>query len=250
MKKLTAAIKTETLLFVRDFFGFFFTFAFPVLMLLLFGSIYGNDPSPYFNGQGSMDVSVPGYSAMIIGVTGLMAFPLTISGYKESGIYKRFDASPCGKGLIITAQIIVNFIMTLAGFCLLFVVGKLFFHIRVGGSATAIAFSLLLSMGAIFSLGFFFTAIAPTEKICSLFCYVSYFVMIFLSGSTMPRMMLPEGIQRFSRILPLTHAVDVLQGAFLGAPFSEYQTSVWFLLALMICCVTAGGLFYKKGGAI
>ena len=44
-----------------------------------------------------MDVSVPAYSAMIIGVTGLMAFPLTLAGYKESRIYKRFDATPAGR---------------------------------------------------------------------------------------------------------------------------------------------------------
>ena len=86
MKKLLAVFRIEALLFLRDFYGFFFTFVFPLLMLLLYGSIYGNDPSAYFGGRGTMDVSVPAYSAMIIGVTGLMAFPLTLAGYKESRI--------------------------------------------------------------------------------------------------------------------------------------------------------------------
>ena len=52
------------------------------------------------------------YSVMVIGVTGLMAFPLTLAGYKENQIYKRFDATPAGKGLIILSQIAVNFLMT------------------------------------------------------------------------------------------------------------------------------------------
>lgn len=84
MKKLLTVFRIEALLFLRDFYGFFFTFVFPLLMLLLYGSIYGNEPSAYFGGRGTMDVSVPAYSAMIIGVTGLMAFPLTLAGYKES----------------------------------------------------------------------------------------------------------------------------------------------------------------------
>ena len=75
MKKAMTIFRIETILFMRDFFSFFFTFAFPVLLLLLYGSIYGNDPNPYFNGQGTMDVSVPAYAAMIIGVTGFFPTP-------------------------------------------------------------------------------------------------------------------------------------------------------------------------------
>ena len=41
MKKLLAVFRIEALLFLRDFYGFFFTFVFPLLMLLLYGSIYG-----------------------------------------------------------------------------------------------------------------------------------------------------------------------------------------------------------------
>lgn len=198
MKKLFAALKIESLLFLRDFYGAFFTFIFPLMMLLLYGSIYGNEPSPYFNGMGAMDVSVPAYSVMVIGVTGLMAFPLTLAGYKENQIYKRFDATPAGKGLIILAQIAVNFLMTLAGFSVLLLAGTLIYHIRIDGSFLPILGALFLSIACIFSIGFFFTAIAPTIKINNLLCYVSYFVMIFLSGATMPREMFPDTLQKIS----------------------------------------------------
>lgn len=246
MKKLMELINIEAKLFVRDFFGFFFTFVFPAFMLLLYGSIYGNEPTPYFNGLGTMDVSVPAYSAMIIGVTGLMVFPLTLSGYKESKIYKRFDVTPAGKGLVITAQMIVNTVMTLAGFALLFLLGKTVYHIRTEGSLPAILFTLLLSMAAIFSMGFFFTAISPNVKINSLLCYVSYFVMIFLSGATMPRELFPEAVKQISVLLPLTHAVNVLQGAFRGAPFHEYQSSAGLLAALFLFCTGTGAVLYQK----
>ena len=52
MKKFMVLLRMEALLFIRDFYGFFFTFVFPLLMLLLYGSIYGNEPSPYFGGRG------------------------------------------------------------------------------------------------------------------------------------------------------------------------------------------------------
>lgn len=246
MKRMLQIVRIESILFVRDFFGFFFTFAFPVLMLLLYGSIYGNEPTPYFGGLGTMDVSVPAYSAMIVGVTGLMAFPLTLSSYKEHKIYKRFDATPAGKGCVITAQVIVNCIMTVAGFLLLFVVGKLVYDIRIEGNFAAIALALLLSIASVFSLGYFFTAIAPTAKICNLLCYVTYFVMIFLSGATLPKEMFPDTIKKFSVVLPLTHVVELLQGTFRGAPAGEYYVSIIVLLAILLVCTLTGAALYRR----
>ena len=44
MKQFAVICKTELRLFIRDFFSFFFTLVFPVLMLLLMGSVFGNAP--------------------------------------------------------------------------------------------------------------------------------------------------------------------------------------------------------------
>ena len=246
MKKLTAALKIESLLFLRDFYGAFFTFIFPLMMLFLYGSIYGNEPSSYFNGNGAMDVSVPAYSVMVIGVTGLMAFPLTLAGYKENQIYKRFDATPAGKGLIILSQIAVNFLMTLAGFGVLLLAGILFFHIRIEGSFFPILGALFLSAASIFSIGFFFTAIAPSIKINNLLCYVTYFVMIFLSGATMPREMFPEALKKVSDALPMTYAVHLLQGAFRGSEIADHVTDLLVLSLIMVVCTAVGSLLYRK----
>ena len=75
MKGFVVLCKTELRLFTRDFFSFFFTLVFPVLMLLLFGGIFGN--TPIYDGSDirMMDVSVPAYAVMVMGVTGLMSLP-------------------------------------------------------------------------------------------------------------------------------------------------------------------------------
>ena len=40
----------------------------------------------------------------VLAVVGIMAFPLTLAQYKERKIYKRFDATPLGKGAVIAVQ--------------------------------------------------------------------------------------------------------------------------------------------------
>jgi hypothetical protein len=56
MKSLLKMTWMETKLFLREPVGAFFTLIFPLMMLFLFGSIYGNTPSKYLNGQGTVDI--------------------------------------------------------------------------------------------------------------------------------------------------------------------------------------------------
>ena len=181
MKRFAIICNIQLRLFTRDFFSFFFALVFPVSMLLLFGSIFGN--APIYDGEDirMMDVSVPAYTVMVMGVTGLMSLPLTISGYKEKKIYKRFDATPVGKRSIMFAQAFVNLLMTLIGISILLAAGKLLYQIQIKGSFLSICASMVFSIAAMFSMGFLFTAIGQDLKSTTLLCYLFYFVMLFLS---------------------------------------------------------------------
>lgn len=193
-----------------------------------------------------MDMSVPAYCAMIVAVTGLMAFPLTLAEYKDKKIYKRFDATPDGKGRIMVVQMAVNFVMTVLGFGILIGAGLIIYDIQIDGSFLAIAGAFLLSIGAVFSIGFFFTAIARDAKISNLLCYVSYFIMIFLSGATMPKEMFPDGLRTFASFLPLTYVVELLQGTFQNLESGQYADAVVILAVLMAVCTLVGGLLYRR----
>ncbi len=246
MRRFAAICKIELRLFMRDFFSCFFALAFPVLMLLLFGGIYGN--TPIYDGAevGMMDISVPAYCVMVIGVTGLMSLPLTLSGYKERKIYKRFDATPVGKKSIISAQVSVNFVMTLIGVSLLLIAGKLLYQIQIQGTVLSICVSILFSIAALFSMGFLFTAIGRDSKSTNLLCYLFYFIMLFLSGATIPDMLFPDIIKKISYFLPMTHAVDLMQGSFAGDSLSLHGTELLVLGSLTVVCIVIGAVLYRK----
>lgn len=246
MKRFAVVFKTEFILFLRDFFGVFFALAFPVLMLLLFGGIYGNEPVYPGAATGIMDVSVPAYSVMVMGVTGLMSFPLTLAGYKERKIYKRFDASPVGKKTVIAAQAAVNVVMTLIGIANLLIAGKLLYHIRIEGTLLPICIALLLSAAAMFSMGFFFTAAGRDEKSTNLLCYLFYFIMLFLSGATIPDTLFPAAMKTIAGFLPMTYAVDFMQGVFAGDSLGEHGREIAVLGGLTVVLVAAGAFLYRR----
>ena len=246
MKRFAVICEMELRLFTRDFFGFFFTLVFPVLMLLLFGGIYGNAPIYVGADIGMMDISVPAYSVMVIGVTGLMSIPLTLANCKEKKIYKRFDATPVGKKNILLAQVLVNLIMTLIGISILLIVGKILYHIQIKGTFLSVAVSILLSVAAMFSMGFLFTAIGRDSKSTNLLCYLFYFIMLFLSGATIPDILFPDTMKKIANLLPMTHAVDLMQGIFAGDSLSLHRTELLILGSLTVICTALGAVLYRK----
>lgn len=246
MRRFTVICKIEMLLFLRDFFGCFFTLVFPLLMLFLFGGIYGNEPLFPGSTTGAMDSSVPAYCVMVMGVTGLMAFPLTLAACKEKKIYKRYDATPVGKKIILAAQAAVNLLMTLIGIGLLLFAGKLIYHVKISGGAFSICTAILISAASMFSLGFLFTAVAKDAKTANLLCYLFYFVMLFLSGVTVPDMLFPDNMKKIAKIFPMTHAVDLMQGVFGGDSLKAQGQELLILSALIVVCFTAGAFFYRK----
>lgn len=246
MKGFLTICQMEFRLFVRDFFGFFFALVFPVLLLLLFGGIFGN--GPVYDGADirRMDISVPAYSVMVTGVTGLMSLPLTLAGYKEKKIYKRFDAAPVGKKNIMLAQVLVNLIMTLVGIFILIAAGRILYQIQIKGGFLPICTGMVFSIAAMFSMGFLFTAVGKDLKSTSLFCYFFYFIMLFLSGATVPAMLFPDTFKKISAFLPMTYAVDLVQGVFAGDSLSAHGKELLILGMMTAVCTAIGAVLYRK----
>jgi ABC-2 type transport system permease protein len=225
---------TEIKLYLREPIGAFFTLVFPLMMLFLFGTIYGNDPSPYFNGYGTVDISVPAYTAMIIGTTGIMGLSITMAAYREKGILRRLRATPLRPQVILTAQVVVIFMMTAAGMLLLILAGTLVYNLRFDGNPINVALAFVLGSLSFFSLGFVLASVMPTARTAQVVGMVIFYPMLFLSGAGMPLEMLPDGLRKFSKFLPLTHVVTLLRGLWTGDAWNQHMTEVFVLAGLLI----------------
>src|SRR5690606_13260593 len=106
------------------------TLAFPPLMVLLFGAMYGNDPSPLLGGRGSMDVSMPAYTAMILATVAFIGVPITLGGYREAGVLRRYKATALRPFTYIFSDVVGNLLMTLIGMVGLVLVGWLLYRVH------------------------------------------------------------------------------------------------------------------------
>jgi ABC-2 type transport system permease protein len=224
----------EAKLFLRDPASAFFTLVFPLMMLFLFGSIYGNKPTAMFGGYGTIDISVPAYTAMIIATTGLLSLTITMAAYRENGVLRRLRTTPVSPLVVLTAQVIVLFLMTALGMFLLIVAGKLVYHMRFEGNVLSVLAVFVLSILSFFALGFILAGLLPNARTAQVIGMVLLYPMLFLSGAGLPRELLPETIKKVSAFLPLTYVVNLLRGLWIGEPWSKHWLDVGVLAGMLL----------------
>lgn len=235
----------ETKLYLRETVAAFFTLGFPLMMLFMFGSIYGNQPVAMFGGHGTVDVSVPSYIAMITGTTGLMSLVPLIAGYREQGILRRFSATPIRPLVFLAAEVTVLFLMTAAGMALLVVAAKVAYGLRFSGNALSVAAAFVLVCLSLYSLGFLLAGLLRTYRTASAVTMVVFYPMLFLSGAGMPREILPAWMQRVGLVFPMTHAVTLLRGLWFGDPWAKFGREVAILAAFAVACTVASTRLFR-----
>lgn len=245
MKSLLKMTWMEVKLFLREPVGAFFTLAFPLMMLFLFGSIYGNEPTPMFGGYGTIDISVPAYTAMIIATSGLMSITITMAAYRENGVLRRLRTTPVSPLVVLAAQVIVVFTMTSLGMVLLIIAGKLVYHMRFDGNAWSALGGFVLGSLSFFGLGFILASVLRTARTAQIVGMVLLYPMLFLSGAGFPRELLPETIKKVSTCLPLTYVVNLLRGLWIGEAWSQHITEVIVLVVMLVAGVLISAKMFR-----
>jgi ABC-2 type transport system permease protein len=235
----------EFRLFLREPEAFFFTLILPLIMLFVFGSIYGNKPTEFFGGRGSVDVSVPAYMGLIIAVTGLMFIPISVATYREKGILRRMRTTPLRPQTILAAWVTVYFAVTLVGAFLLVIAGKVVYSLRFDGNAFYVFLAFFLCSFSFFTLGFVIASLAPTGRSANIIGMALFFPMIFFSGTTFPWRILPRGVKIFGNMLPLTHVVRLLQGLWFGKPWSEHLIELAVLVGMLVVGVSISATVFR-----
>jgi ABC-2 type transport system permease protein len=234
MKSLVKMTWMEAKLFLREPVSAFFTLVFPLMYLLLFGAISGNEPTPQFGGQRTIDASIPGLAAMIICITGLMSTTMTMSTYREKGVLRRLRTTPVSPLVVLVAQVIVVLAMTALGMLLLVTAGELLYHVRFEGNAFSLLAGFVLSSLSFFGIGFILAGTMPTTRSAWVVGMVLLYPMLLLSGAFFTVELLPVAVQKVSTFIPLTYVVNLLRGLWVGEPWGQHLLDVGVLAGMLL----------------
>lgn len=245
MKSLLKMSWMEAKLFLREPASAFFTLVFPLMYLLLYGAISGNEPTPMYNGQRTIEVAIPSLTAVIIAMAGLMSNTMTMATYREKGILRRLQTTPVSPLIVLVAQVIVIFAMTSLGMLLLIAAGKLIYDVHFAGNVFSVLGGFILSSLSFFGIGFILAGIMPTVRSAWAVAMVLVYPMLLLSGAFFSIEILPAAVQKVSAFIPLTYVVNLLRGLWAGEPWGKHLLDVGVLTGMLVVGVVASAKTFR-----
>lgn len=245
MTGLRQLVLVDVKLYLRDPIATFFTLAFPPMLVVLFGAIYGNEPMALLGNRGSMDVSMPAYTALILATVGFMGIPITVSAYRETGVLRRLWAAGVRPVTYILADVATNLAMTLAGMAILLLAGRLLYHVHFDGRVLDVLLGIVFGGLAMFSCGYLIASLAPTARAAQVISMALFYPMMFMSGAGIPLEVLPAGVRTVSNILPLTYVVKLLRGLWVGQSWGAHLGEVAVLAGVLLLCTAVAARSFR-----
>lgn len=245
MNQFFTMLKTEFKLSVRGMDMVIFALCMPVVVVVLLGMIYGDQPAFDGAGYSFLEQSFGAISTIAICAGGVMGLPLVISDYRQKKILKRYQVTPSSPVLLLAVQAAIYAIYSLLSLALILLVSSLFFGLRFAGSWTVFLAAYLLVMLSMFSIGMMVGGVSPDTKTASAAACVLYFPMLIFSGATLPYEVMPPSLQKAADLLPLTQGVKLLKAASLGLEMGAVWLPVAVLTGVMVVCGGIAVWFFR-----
>ena len=238
-------LKTELKLSLRDMNMIIFAICVPIVVAVILGIIYGNEPAYDGADYTFLAQSFGALTTIAILAGGVMGLPMLVSDYREKKILKRFKVTPVSPTMILVVQLVIYALYSIVALILVFATLAIFFGYYMVGSWVLFLASHFLTMIVMFSIGMMVGGIAPNAKIASVIACLLYFPMLIFSGATLPYEIMPEALQSVADIMPLTQGIKLLQATSLGLPIESVFTPIIVMVALSIICIAVSIKFFK-----
>ena len=220
-----AMTRTEFRLFRREPFSVVFVLAFPLMMMVLLAAVFGNNRADAGKIQNGMlmwrGVTPANYYtaasvAVIVAALGLMTLPITLAGYRERGILRRFRASSVSAWTLVSAQLTLALGTFVAGTVVMLIVARLGYHAMLPKDLLAVAVALVAGTAAFGAIGLLLAAVLRTSRSAQGIGLMLFFVLWLISGTAPPQAVLPAGLRDVGNVRPLTHLVTAVLNAWFG----------------------------------
>src|SRR3984957_19825272 len=135
----------EIKIFLREPLGALGTVLIPVLMFVGLGRLAGSSRmrTAALADSGLLTIELPVFAAIMIAVSAVLSLVTIISIYREGGILKRLRATPLRPYTILTAQVLVKFLLTAATLLLMVLAGKRYYPAGVHAPLFSFTIALL-----------------------------------------------------------------------------------------------------------
>jgi ABC-2 type transport system permease protein len=219
----------------------FFTFVFPLLFLVIFTSLLGNDDAPLYPGGPTIKLST--YYVFSMAAFGLISacytnIAISVVFAREGGVLKRLRGTPLPARSYLTARVLhaafVGFLLV----AITVVFGVLVYGAHFPAFPDLLRFivTLLVGAGCFAAIGLAVSGIVPNEDAGPPIVNAVILPLLFLSGIFINTSGAPGWVNWVGRIFPVKHLVDAMRASYLGIGFhwSDLLVIVLWLIGAVI----------------
>jgi ABC-2 type transport system permease protein len=220
--------------FLLQFFGIFFN----LLVFYFLSLLVGEGASPYLEPYGGnyfafvlIGLAFSGYFGV-----GLNSFASNLREAQTTGTLEAMLMTPTRLSTVILSSSLYDYGFVTFQVLVYLALGALVFGVQVGaGNIPAALVVLVLTIVAMTSLGIIAASFIMVLKRGDPVTLVVNSVAVLLGGVYYPVQLMPEWLQRLSRLIPITYSLDAMRRALLtDASFQELLPDI---VALIVFCV-------------
>jgi ABC-2 type transport system permease protein len=207
----------ETKLFLRERVAVAALLGIPVALVVGFGMIPGfGKPDKSLSGQIGTEYIASLGVAIVIVMLGLNGIPMVMGMYREKGILRRLSATPVRPAAVLLAKMLVWLATVLVSVTLVITVSRLAFHVPTPVQPGWFVLSVALGVAALFALGMFVAAVAPTSRAAVGIGWLLFFPNMFLAGVYFPTDEMSHTLQVIGDYAPLGAALHAVRQSWMG----------------------------------
>lgn len=231
---------TETKLLAREPLTLLVGVLFPLVLLVLLGTSFGNDPDPDFGGVGGTDFYVPVYATAAVAVMGLLGVPTHVASYRQEGVLRRYRASGVRPGAYMGSQLAITTVIVAVGSALAIIAGFATADLTPPESPGGVVVGLFAGVVAFTGIGLVLGALLPTARAAQGVGLLIFFGLFFIAGGGPPPSLLPDAINDFVEVTPIGLVVSAV-----SRPWHGEGLDTTALLALGAIAVATALIAYR-----
>lgn len=245
----------RTIVEVKQFFrekdALVFTFAFPIILLFIFGSVFQEEIAP---GVSFSQYFVAGMIASGFILVSFQSLAIAIAIERDDGTLKRIEGTPMPRASYFVGKIGLVFVTMVLQTAILLAAGTLLFGISLpdsGAKWLTFAWVALLGTTAGTLLGIAFSSVPRSGRSAAAVVSPVVIVLQFISGVFFVFSELPTWMQRVAEVFPLKWMAQGVRSVFLPDSFESQEVSgswqlgtiaivlaVWCVVGLVLCLRT------------
>jgi ABC-2 type transport system permease protein len=228
-------IRYEQLSFWRNPQSAFFTFVFPVVIIVLFGALFGHVArSSYFYGLPALQYYVPTIAAVSVLGSCYSQLAIVLALRRQNGILKRVHGTPLPAWAYFLGLLAHCVMVSVVDIALIVGVGRLY-GVPLPDHWAAIAVALVLGAASFCALGVAVASLIRNAEAAPPVVQLVLFPLLFVSGTYFP--IHSAVLNRIAGALPVRPFNQALLG-----PFAHHTGFDWKHLGVLLAWGALGAL--------